>query len=155
MASRPFQSSDMPGVLALPVVRWQEETADQRCLVAGHSGNRLALADDAEAAHPVSVEASAGERPAPVDPPAALGLLRRPGGLGYTGNQHVRAVAVGLIVGLARQQGSEKLAAIADHRGPADRTVNPRERSDDPERRRQIELHPAMAARHKQAKDAD
>src|SRR6266446_10985013 len=76
------------------------ETADQRCLVAGHSGNRLALAHDAEAAHPVSVEASAREGPAPVDPPTALGLLRRPGGLGYAGNQHVRAGAVGLIVGL-------------------------------------------------------
>src|SRR5260370_26890698 len=122
MVPGPFHHRDNEGAFDLSCPRRKKEPAYQWCLVAAHSGNRLALAHDAEAAHPVSVEASAGEGPAPVDPPAALGLLRRPGGLGYTGNQHVRAVAVSLIVDLARQQGSEKLAAVADHRCPADRT---------------------------------
>jgi hypothetical protein len=47
------------------------------------------------------------------------------------------------------------VSSAADHRGPADRTVDSRQRGDDGEAARQVELQAAMAARHEDAKSTD
>ena len=157
MTPSTLKSRDVPGVLYLPVARRQEDASDQRRpALAGRSREWLPiLGDDAEPEHPVGMLTAASERPLSVNPPTASCRLGRSRRLGRAGNDHVRAVLVDLLVGFPRQQGREDVASAADHGGPADRTVDSAERSDDLQRRRQIELQTAMALRHKHTKDAD
>jgi hypothetical protein len=150
MTPSTLKSRDVPGVLYLPVARRQEDASDQRRpALAGRSREWLPiLGDDAEPEHPVGMLTAASERPLSVNPPTASCRLGRSRRLGRAGNDHVRAVLVDLLISLPRQPGREDVASGTDHRDPADRTVNSAECSKDLQRRRQIELQPAMALRH-------
>jgi hypothetical protein len=156
MASRALEAGDVPGVLDLPLTGRQEEAAHQwRPRLALRSGQRLPLrAHHAKPADPIGMLASAHERPAPLDPPAAGRLLDCSAGLGGAGDDH-RAVLAHGIVGMARQQRRKETGAIGDHRAPADRAVDPRQRPQHVQRRRQVEFESAVAARCQQAEDAD
>ena len=119
MTARALQASGVPGVLDLPVARRHDETPDQRSLAIRPGQSLAAFRHHTEAGQPVGMKASAGEGPAPVDPPTSVRRVSRPRRLGDSGKHHVGAAGIESIVGRPRQQGGEEVAP-ADHHRPAD-----------------------------------
>ena len=97
--------------------------------------------------HPVGMLAAARERPASVDAPAARRRARPSPPAGRAGDDHVRAFAVDLLVyspatATTRTGRQPPLIIAVQPTEPS----NSAERFDDLQRRRQIELQPAVAA---------
>src|SRR5262245_34480632 len=99
--------------------------------------------------------AATRERPSAADKPAVSRGFGRADRLGRACHDDVGAVAVDVVESLAWQQRSEDRSAAADHRGPAERSVDTCNSRDNVECGWKIELQPAMAAWHEHAKDAD
>jgi hypothetical protein len=94
-----------------------------------------------------------GHRP-PANTPTGMGR-GLPARGDRAGKHYVRAVPVNLFERLTWKQRGKNAAAVANHRNPADRPLDPGQRLDDPQSCRQAQFQPAATVWDKKAEEAD
>src|SRR6266851_7760143 len=141
----------MPSVEDFAIGRRKEQDADNRRAVR-QQARAVAIDDPAAGLQPPSMLAAAGERPPAGGAIAAVDAdrlaQRRPG----PGDRNVRIAAENLARALARQIAARQTAIAVHRQAPAGRTVNARDRLDDPQRSCRIDFGTTQRARPPQAK---
>ena len=128
----------------------------QRGRPGARAGARLAVQHHHTIAkQQIGALAAAGERPAPGHAITPVDHVRLALDVRAPGEHEVGARVVERVEAGARQQGEHLRRLGADHRGPSGRPVGAREDLEHLEPAAQVELEPAVAARHEHTKHPD